>query len=143
MILFIYGIAAIAAGSSPMLKKLGRLEIFTGGLAVVANVVVIFPVAGTVSLAWMIGTWLCVWGFLHVIYAINAKQDRAWRLPLGLVDAVLGALLLFSGPTAALTFIAALVGLSFLFRGALLLLLSMSMRRLVKAWEGQARDLVR
>lgn len=134
VMLLIYGITGIAAGFSPALKKLGWLEIFTGGLAIVASVFVLFnPLAGAISLAWVIGAWLCVSGIFHIIYAINAREDRGWRLVLGVIDTILGALLLHSGPTTALTFIATLVGLSFLFRGAMLLILSMTLRRLATA----------
>ncbi|MGE4431946.1 MAG: HdeD family acid-resistance protein [Sphingobium sp.] len=133
VILLLYGGVAIAAGLSSLASRARWVEILLGVLALVAGVVVLFnPFAGAMSLVWMIGAWLLVAGIFQIVGAIRLTQDRGWRLLLGIVDAVLGALLLFSGPAFGIAYLAIAVGLSFLFRGIFLVLLALGIRKLAR-----------
>lgn len=129
--LLLYGVFAIVVGLSPLARRARWIELLLGVLAIAVAVVVLFnPFAGALSLVWAIGAWLLVIGVLEIIAAFNAAQDRGWRLLLGVVDALLGAYLLFLNPASGLVFLAVLFGISFLFRGVFLLLLAFKLRRL-------------
>src|SRR3546814_996828 len=70
---------------------------------------------------------------LVLVSALRIAHDRAWRLVLGVLDVVLGGLLLFSGPGTGLVFLAFCVGISFLFRGVFLVVLALGLRRVARA----------
>src|SRR3546814_17953336 len=74
------------------------------------------------------GAWLLVSGIFEIVSALRIAHDRAWRLVLGVLDVVLGGLLLFSGPGTGLVFLAFCVGISFLFRGVFLVVLALGLR---------------
>lgn len=131
--LLIYGVFAVVAGFSSLATRSRWIEILLGVLALVAGVIVLVnPFAGALSLVWAIGAWLLVIGIFEIIAAVKTAQDRGWRLFLGVVDALLGAYLLFTGPGAGLVFLAVMFGISFLFRGAFLIALALGLRRLAK-----------
>jgi uncharacterized membrane protein HdeD (DUF308 family) len=128
-LLVFYGVMAIAAGFTALAGHARWIELLLGLIAVLVGVFILFvPPLAAVSLVWMIGAWLLVAGIFELIHALQAARDRGWRLFLGLVDVVLGGLLLFSGPLRALAFLAAAVGLSFLIRGVFLALLAFRLR---------------
>jgi uncharacterized membrane protein HdeD (DUF308 family) len=132
--LIAYGVFAFLAGISALSTRARVLEILLGVLAILAGVFVLFdPFQGAASLACGIGLWLFVSGISQIIFARRAKHDRGWRLLLGIIDIVLGAYLLFSGPLSGFAFVAAIVGFSFLFRGFFLVTLSFSLRKLARA----------
>src|SRR3546814_8432388 len=114
----LYGIFAIIAGVSSLSRRARWIELLLGVLGIVAGAVTIFnPFAGALSLVLLIGAWLLVSGIFEIVSALRIAHDRAWRLVLGVLDVVLGGLLLFSGPGTGLVFLAFCVGISFLFRG--------------------------
>jgi uncharacterized membrane protein HdeD (DUF308 family) len=128
-LLVVYGVMAIAAGFSALAGHARWIELLLGLIAVLAGVFTLFmPHVGAVTLVWMIGAWLLIAGIVEVIHALQAARDRGWRLFMGVVDVVLGGLLLFSSPLRALAFLAAAVGLSFLIRGVFLALLAFRLR---------------
>lgn len=132
--LLVYGILAIAAGLSPLSPRARWIELLLGALSILAGILTFFnPFAGALTLVMLIGAWLLVIGIFEIAGAWRAPYDRGWRLLLGVLDAVLGGLLLFSGPATGLGFLAVAVGLSFLFRGSFLILLAMGLRRLGNA----------
>jgi len=129
--LLVYGVMAIAAGLSALSNRGRWIELLLGILALIAGVVILFnPFAGALSLVWAIGAWLLVAGVFEIVGAFRSAEDRGWRLFLGAVDVVLGALLLFSGPAIGLTYLAFAVGFSFLFRGIFLILVALGIRKL-------------
>lgn len=133
LMLLLYGALAIAAGLSSLSKRARWVEILLGVLALIGGFIVLFnPFAGALSLVWAIGAWLLVAGIFEIVGAIRVAQDRGWRLFLGIIDALLGALLLFSGPATGIAFLAIAVGLSFLFRGLFLILLALGIRKLAR-----------
>jgi uncharacterized membrane protein HdeD (DUF308 family) len=124
-ILLVYGVLSIAAGLSRMLRRLGWVEVLVGGLAIIVGLITLFnPLSGAVSLTWVIGAWLAASGVFHLVAALRGGPGRGWRFLLGIVDSILGLILLFSSPLVAIVYIAALVGLSLLFRGTTMLALA-------------------
>lgn len=117
-ILVVYGLLAIVAGISGLAAGSRLLEILLGLAGMLAGVFVLLdPLQGVASLAWTLGLWLLVTGIFQVFYIMRGGRNWEWRLALGAIDVVLGAYLLFSGPSSGFAFVAALVGFSFLFRG--------------------------
>src|SRR3546814_10719911 len=114
VMLVVYGIFAIIAGVSSLSRRARWIELLLGVLGIVAGAVPIFnPFAGARSLVLLIGAWLLVSGIFEIVSALRIAHDRAWRLVLGVLDVVLGGLLLFSGPGTGLVFLAFCVGISF------------------------------
>lgn len=132
--LIVYGIVAILAGLSSLSRRARWIELLLGVLGILAGAITIFnPFAGALSLVLLIGAWLLVSGVFEIVSALTIAHDRAWRLLLGVLDVVLGGLLLFSGPATGLAFLAFCVGISFLIRGAFLVLLALGLRRMAHA----------
>ncbi len=129
--LLIYGVVSIVSGFSALRPRHRWLDILLGVLAVLAGLVVMFaPLSGAASLVWAFGFWLTFAGVLELIGAFQSAFDKGWRLFLGALDLVLGLILLFASPQTSLLYLASIIGISFLFRGAFLLLLALSMRRM-------------
>lgn len=134
VMLVVFGIFAIAAGLSSLSGRARWIELLLGVLSTLAGVVTIFnPFAGALSLVLLIGAWLLVSGIFEIVSAFRIAHDRVWRLLLGVLDVVLGGLLLFSGPGTGLVFLAFCVGISFLFRGVFLVMLALGLRRVARA----------
>ncbi len=131
VVLVIYGIAAIAAGWTSLSQRARWVEVLLGLLALVAGIFAIFnPVAGALSLVWAIGAWLTVSGGFQIAFALKARHDRGWRLFLGVLDVVLGLILLFSNPATGLAFLAVIIMISLVVRGVFLILLANTLRKL-------------
>ncbi|MBT0668440.1 DUF308 domain-containing protein [Novosphingobium profundi] len=129
--LVFYGIAAIAAGATSLSQRARWLEIALGVIALIAGGFALFnPVAGAMSLVWAIGAWLAVSGVIQVVWALKAEHDRGWRLFMGLLDLVLGLVLLFSSLATGLAFLAVILMISFVVRGVFLVALALGMRKL-------------
>lgn len=126
-----YGLLTLISSLTSLSKRGRWIEALLGLLGVVAGGIILFaPFAGALSLVWAIGLWLFVSGVFQLASAIRGTHDRGWRFALGLLDLVLGGVLLFSGPATSLVFLAAIVGISFLFRGVFLIVLALGLRRL-------------
>lgn len=129
--LLAYGAVAVVSGLSSLSSRGRWMEILLGLLAGAAGLFILLaPIAGALSLVWAIGFWLAVSGVFQIIGAVRGTHDRGWRLALGILDLGLGGFILFSDPATGLAFLAAMVGISFLFRGLFLLVLALGMRRL-------------
>ncbi|MBB5984122.1 HdeD family acid-resistance protein [Sphingobium lignivorans] len=130
LVLIVYGVAAIASAISSLSRRGRWIELILGILALLAGASILFaPLLGALSLVWAIGFWLVVSGVMQLVTAARFPVDRWWRLFLGLLDLVLGAILLLSGPVPSLAFLAIIVGISFLFRGLFLVLLGLGLRK--------------
>ena len=127
----------IAVAGPPLAEfalKFGAPEFFSLMLmSLVAAAITFFkPFAGALTLVALIGAWLLIIGVFEIVGAFQSAHDRGWRLLLGVLDTVLGGLLLFSDPATGLAFLALAVGLSFLLRGTFLIILAMGLRRIGK-----------
>ncbi|MBO9725979.1 MAG: DUF308 domain-containing protein [Novosphingobium sp.] len=133
VVLVIYGIAAIAAGWTSLSQRARWVEVLLGLLALIAGIFAILnPVAGALSLVWAIGAWLTVSGGFQIAFALKARHDRGWRLFLGVLDVVLGLILLFSNPATGLAFLAVIIMISLVVRGVFLILLANTLRKLIR-----------
>ena len=133
LMLIVYGVIAIASGFSSLARRGRWIEILLGLLALLAGVVILMmPFAGAWSLVWALGFWLAVSGVFQIAGAFKSAYDKGWRLFLGLLDLVLGGILFFASPASSLVYLAAIVGVSFLFRGIFLVFLALALRRLSK-----------
>lgn len=129
--LLFYGVLAILSGLSAFSSRGRWVEIALGGLALLVGILLFFsPLTGALSLVWAMGFWLLLSGIFQIVGAIRVAFDRWWRLFLGIVDVVLGGVLLFAGPVPSLAFLALIVGISFLFKGLFLLMLALGLKRL-------------
>ena len=130
LVLTLYGIAAIAAGLTSMSTHSRWTEVILGVIALVAGLFSLFnPVAGALSLVWAIGVWLLVAGVLQLIAGSKTRFNRGWRIGMGVLDIVLGLVLLFSGPVTGLAFLAAIVAITLAVRGVFLVLIAMEMNK--------------
>jgi len=128
--LILYGVAAIVSALSALSQRGRWIELLLGLIALVAGICIVFaPYIGALSLVWAIGFWLAVSGIVQLVTAARFRADRGWRLFLGVLDLVLGIILLFAPPAAGLAYLAIMVGISFIFRGAFLVMLAFAVRR--------------
>lgn len=130
VMLVVYGVVAIAAGWTSLSSRARWVEILLGALALLAGIFAIAdPVAGALSLVMAIGLWLLVSGGFQIAFALKARHDKGWRLLLGVLDVVLGLVLLFSGPLTGLAFLAIIVAISLTVRAVFLILLAQALRK--------------
>ncbi|MPS67055.1 MAG: HdeD family acid-resistance protein [Novosphingobium sp.] len=134
VVLVIYGIAAIASGWTSLSQRARWVEILLGLLALIAGVfALVNPVAGALSLVWAIGAWLLVSGGFQIAFALKARHDKGWRLFLGVLDVLLGFVLLFSSPGIGLAFLAIIIMVSLVVRGVFLIMLALALRKSAQA----------
>lgn len=133
-LLLIYGVFAVISGFSSMAGRGRWIEILLGLLAIAGGIAVLLaPYAGAWSLVWALGFWLIVSGVFQVIAALQSSIDKGWRLFLGILDIVLGGILVFADPASSLLYLAVIVGISFIFRGVFLVSLAFVLRKLTRA----------
>lgn len=131
VLLIVYGVLALIAGFSSLSHRSRWIELLLGVLGILAGAVTIFhPFAGALSLVMLIGAWLLVSGIFEIVSGFTIAHDRIWRVILGILDVILGGILLFSSPATGLVFLALCVGISFLFRGVFLVMLAFGLRRI-------------
>ncbi len=123
------GVAGLVAGFSGRGWRSNWLDAVTGLLSLLLGLLVLAdPFAGALSLVWMIGLWLLLVGAFELVAAMRSSTHRGLLALLGALDVLLGIGLLLVGPVAALMMLAVMVGVSFLFRGAFLVLLVLRLR---------------
>lgn len=130
VMLVVYGVAAIAAGWTSLSTRARWTEILLGALALIAGIfTIVDPVAGALSLVWAIGVWLVIAGGFQIAAALKARHDKGWRLFMGVLDVVLGLVLLFAGPVAGLAFLALIVAISLTVRAVFLIQLALVLKK--------------
>lgn len=130
VMLVVTGAAAIAAGWTSLSSRARWVEILLGALALLAGIFAIAnPVAGALSLVLAIGLWLLVSGGFQIAFALKARHDKGWRLLLGVIDVVLGLVLLFSSAATGLAFLALVVAISLTVRAVFLIQLALAIRK--------------
>ncbi|GAB7553625.1 hypothetical protein NRB_31330 [Novosphingobium sp. 11B] len=130
VILIVAGVAAVAAGWTSLSSRARWTEILLGVLALLAGIFAVAdPVAGALSLVIAIGLWLVVSGVFQIAFALKARHDKGWRLLLGVLDVVLGLVLLFSSAATGLAFLAIIVAISLTVRAVFLIQLALLLKR--------------
>ena len=123
------GVLAVVAGFSGRSWRNRWLDIVSGlAWLLLGGLILWNPIAGALSLVLLLGLWLVASGVIELAAAFRGARHRGWLILLGGIDIVVGAVLLFAGPAAALTFLAAAIGISFLFRGFLLAAFALRLR---------------
>jgi uncharacterized membrane protein HdeD (DUF308 family) len=124
------GVLGVVAGFTARGWRSRWLDVAVGLLSLLLGFAVVWnPFLGAFSLVWAIGLWLVVCGGLEISAGLNPVLHRGWLLGLGVIDILLGFTLLIAGPSAALVILAAIVGVSFLLRGAFLSGFALRLRR--------------
>ena len=116
--LVVGGAFAFAGGFVNIGQRGAWLMVLLGLLSVGAGVMMFYnPVAGAVSLVWVLGAWLLAGGILELVLAFNVPVGRGWLILVGLVDVIMGVFVVMMDPAQALTFLGYFVGVSFIVRG--------------------------
>ncbi|GBH31083.1 membrane protein HdeD [Sphingobium xenophagum] len=131
------GVAMILAGSSLLAAAWSDhvlshrlVELVFAVLLVAGGGFSIFePLAGAVSLAWLIGAAFVAIGVVEFLGSWR-NIGRNWPvLLLGMADIVIGSYVLFALPPTALMILAVLVGLGFILRGMIFIFLALQLRK--------------
>ena len=108
----------LAGGIATVSHRGAWLGIILGLLSLVAGITVLYnPIAGAVSLVWVIGAWFIIGGVFEVAMGLRVQVGRGWLLLIGIVNIGLGAFVVMMQPIQAFTFLGYLVGFSLICRG--------------------------
>ena len=135
-LLFIGGLeVAEAIAGSPESRALTSI---VGVLSIIAGIVCLRrPGESLLALVIVLGIYLIVEGTIRFIRAFQELEDRAAMMLLGIVDAVLGILIL-SLPELSLVTLAILFAVSLLIRGAFMIWVAFKLRAVKDATEPKA-----
>jgi uncharacterized membrane protein HdeD (DUF308 family) len=125
------GVTAMAAGFANLHERGAWLYAVIGLLAFLVGLkTLFFPAAGAVSLVWVMGLWLLVGGVVEVGSGFTIEKGGISLIALGIINVVLGGILLAVDPVLALRYLAIVVGVSFFVRGIGSMMFAMFLRRL-------------
>jgi uncharacterized membrane protein HdeD (DUF308 family) len=94
------------------------LAIVLGLLSLLAGAAVLYnPVAGAVSLVWVLGAWFIIGGVFELAMGFSVPAGRGWLIFVGIVNILLGAWAVMMNPSDAFEFLGYFVGISLVFRG--------------------------
>ena len=116
---------AEAIAGSPDSRALSAI---VGVLAIIAGVICLRrPGESLLALVVVLGVYLIVAGLVRFIRSVSELEDRAAQMALGIIDVVLGVLIL-SLPKLSLVTLAILFAISLLARGAFMVFLAFKLR---------------
>ena len=116
--LCVAGAFVFAGGIANISHKGGWLGIVLGLLSLIAGVAVLYnPVAGAISLVWVMGAWFIVGGLFELAMGFSIPVGRGWLILLGIANVALGAFVIMMKQPDAFTFLGYFVGISLVFRG--------------------------
>jgi uncharacterized membrane protein HdeD (DUF308 family) len=120
----------LAGGIAGIGHRGGWLAILLGALSLAAGLIVFYnPVAGAVSLVWVMGAWLIVGGVFELAIGFNIPVGRTWLILVGIVNIALGALIVMMNRSDAFAFLGYFVGISLAFRGLWSLIFTADLHR--------------
>ncbi len=95
------------------------MHLFTGVLDIVCGALLLaFPGAGAAGITFILAVFLLVGGPVRLFSALMLKlPNRAWAVFSGIVDFILGVVLLASWPFSSFWFLGTAVGIALLLRG--------------------------
>ncbi len=131
---FIGGAGALAAAFRDAGWKSKAVDIVFGILSLLVGLICLAnPFGGAISIVWVIGVFFLVSGGFEFVAGLRADHEKFWLILLGICDMLIGFWAAFlMGPGAALVTLAILVGIGFLFRGAVLSVFAFQVRELAK-----------
>jgi uncharacterized membrane protein HdeD (DUF308 family) len=128
----------LAGGIAGINHRGGWLGVVLGLLSLVAGLVVLYnPVAGAVSLVWVMGAWFIVGGVFELVMGFSIPVGRGSLVLLGIINIALGAFVVMMGPSEAFAFLGYFVGISLTLRGLWSLLFTAELHKGAR-WAGQA-----
>jgi uncharacterized membrane protein HdeD (DUF308 family) len=120
----------LAGGIARIGHRGGWLAVLLGLLSLVAGLIVLYnPVAGALSLVWVMGAWLIVGGIFELALGFSVPVGRGWLILVGIVNLALGALIIMMNPASAFAFLGYFVGISLTFRGLWSLIFTADLHR--------------
>ena len=132
--LCVAGSFMFAGGVAGIRHRGGWLSILLGLLSLVAGVIVLLnPVAGAVSLVWVLGAWFIVGGVFELAMAFSVQTGKGWLIFVAVVDILLGAWVMMMNPQQAFAFLGILVGISLIMRGLWSLVFTSRLHNLVSS----------
>jgi uncharacterized membrane protein HdeD (DUF308 family) len=104
-------------------------------LGIAAGIVLIgWPLSGVVSLTLVLIVFFLIEGIVSIMYALEHKRELTgrwgWMLVSGIVDLILGGMILAGLPTTATWAIGLLVGINMVFGGTALIMMALHARTL-------------
>ena len=107
-------------------------------IAIVVGVMLgVWPIGGAFSLTYVLIAFFLVEGVASIMFAIEHKRDLrgawGWMLVSGLVDIILGGIILAGLPGAAQWAVGFLVGINMIFGGVALIAMALQARRINSA----------
>lgn len=116
--LCVAGAFMLAGGVARIGHRGGWLGILLGLLSLAAGVVVLVnPIAGAISLVWVMGAWFVVGGIFELAMGFTIPVGRGWLILVGIVNLLLGGFVILLQPIEAFAFLGYFVGISLAFRG--------------------------
>jgi uncharacterized membrane protein HdeD (DUF308 family) len=108
-------------------------SLFSALLGIAAGLVLLIsPVAGAVSLTYLLIAFFTIEGILTIMFALDHKRDLSgrwgWMLASGIVDLVLAVMILAGLPSSAAWAIGLLVGINMLFGGTSMIAMALHAR---------------
>jgi len=123
---YVLGLLLVIAGVFEISNAFHRIghgglwfHLFTGVLDIVTGFLLIaFPMAGAAALTMILAVFFLVGGLVRIFGSLMTKlPNRGWAVLSGVVDFILGIVLLASWPVSALWFLGMVVGIGLIFRG--------------------------
>jgi len=94
---------------------------------IIAIVLFTWPVQTTAVIAYFIGIWLVIVGILAIIF--GAVQKSFWPILNGILSLVVGFIVLFTSPSAALATLVFVFGIVSIFRGIIMIVQSIIIKK--------------
>jgi uncharacterized membrane protein HdeD (DUF308 family) len=108
----------LAGGIAGLSHRGAWLSIILGLLSLAVGIIVLYnPVAGAVSLVWVMGAWFIVGGIFELAMGFSVPVGKGWLILVGIVNLALGAFVIMLQPSEAFQFLGYFVGISLVFRG--------------------------
>lgn len=124
------GVAAIVAGTQHIREHGYWADLLLGVLALLFGLaVLVFPLAGAVTLLWSLSLWFAVSGVIEIAAAFHLHRGRWLQFGVGLLDLALSLVLLLQFAALDLGVVSALVGFSFIVSGFTVLFRSLAAPR--------------
>jgi uncharacterized membrane protein HdeD (DUF308 family) len=101
----------------------GRMlaNLVMGGLTVVAGGIMVFsPLAGALTLAWLLVFWCFLRGIMQVFTSFQLTEGRGWMLVSGILSVLLAVMIWRGWPSTAIWALGLLVGLNLISAGVVI-----------------------
>jgi uncharacterized membrane protein HdeD (DUF308 family) len=133
--LCVAGAFMLAGGLANIEHRGGWLSALLGLLSLAAGLLALYnPVAGAISLVWVMGAWFIVGGIFELAMGFSIPVGRTWLILVGIINIALGAWVTMMSPANAFAFLGYLVGISLTLRGLWSLIFTADLHR-VRGWQ--------